>query len=483
VYPYLANWFHPFDWNEFDQRISNIKFPFEGIKGIVQLPVVLWRIFFNRYSGAPNEEVGLAILVFSPLLLMKGLDRKAVGVIGIAAVVPFVFWLVTSHQLRLITPVIALASLIVALGFEQALRNWKSHIKWLSLLPLVLAWVAVFYLFQGLLVQPNPFPHFLGLQTREDFLKQVMRPTGYVELNNYLNKTLPADAKVLILGQQNGYYLQRENLYDFDYTYPVLKEWADQSLSPEELYRWFLKNNFSYLLYNSNGMMASAVQAEDLGFERYAWNPSELHNYEQFFLRYTQKIPLVLADGYSLYGVAPRSGFSTFPEFLPGTEKYYLDNMVRLLGLKKASDIFGVSLKPDIYKNTYNDVSKQHPEVGYPAFQSALAEMADRTNGNDVLLKGQLGLDRNGDQSSFLALKADILLEKGRTHAAIHFLEQAQLFSPEKDDVARNLAVAYYNEHHLDRAVQEAQRALDLVPYSVDYQKLLTQLQTLEQKQ
>jgi len=482
VYPYLANWFQSFEWNEFDQRVSDIKFPVEGLKGIVRFPVVLWGIFFNRYSGAPNEEVGLAILAFSPLLLIKGLDRKAVGVIGLAGGIPFLFWLVTSHQLRLMTSVIALTSLIVALGFEKALQNWKTKVKWLSLLPLVLAWVAVFYLFQGLLEQPNPYPHFLGLQTRNEFLRQVMRPTGYVDLNNYLNKTLPADAKVLILGQQNGYYLQRENLYDFDYTYPVLKEWEDRSLSPEELYRWFLKNNVNYLLYNSNGMMASAVQAEGMGFERYAWNPSELHNYEQFFLRYTKKIPLILADGYSLYRVAPRSGFSTLPEFLPGTEKYYLDDMVRLMGLKKASDIFGVSLKPDIYKNAYDDVSKQHPEIGYPAFQSALAQLAGGAKGNDVLIKGQLGLDRNGDQSSFFELKADILLEKGRTHVAIPFLEKAQLFSPEKDDVARNLAVAYYNEHHLDQAVQEAQRALDLAPYSVDYQKLLTQLQALEQK-
>jgi hypothetical protein len=369
VYPYLSDWFHSFEWNEFDQRVSIIKFPVEGIKGIIRLPIILWEIFFNRYSGAPNEEVGLAILVFSPLLLMKGLERKTIGVLGLAAGIPFVFWLLTSHQLRLIAPVIALTSLIMAIGFEQALKNWKTQVKWLSLLPLLLAWVTVFYLFQGLLEQPNPFAHFLGLQTRDQFLNQVMRPKGYVDLNNYLNKTLPLDAKVLILGQQNGYYLQRENLYDFDYTYPVLKDWADRSANPEELYRRFLKNDFNYILYNSNGMMSSVVQAENLGFERYAWTSSELHFYEQFFLKYTQKVPLVLANGYSLYRVNPRSGFSSFPEFLPGTEKYYLDDMVRFMGLKRVSDIFGVVLPSDIYKKAYDAVSKQHPEIGYPCFQ------------------------------------------------------------------------------------------------------------------
>jgi hypothetical protein len=482
VYPYLANWFHSFNWNEFDQRVSIIKFPIEGLRGIVRLPQVLWGIFFERYSGAPNEEVGLAILVFSPLLLMKRTRKISTVVLWLAIGIPFSFWLVTSHQLRLMIPVIAFSSLAASLGFEQALRTWNRQAKWIALTPLILVWLAAFYLFQGLLEQPNPFAHFLGFQTRDQFLNQIMRPVGYVDLNHYLNQTLPVNTKVLILGQENGYYLQRESVFDFDYTHPLLKEWVDKSSNPEELYRWFLKNDFDYLLYNSNAMMGSVVRTEELGAERYFWTPAQLKNYELFFLKYTRKVPLPIGNGYSLYRILPRGKeFSTFPEFLPGTEKYYLDDMVQLIGYKKASDIVGRSVPPEIYAKAYNAIAMNYSEFGYPCFQSALADLAkDHPDAHEVLEKGRAGFARNGDEASWLALQADVLLIKGRSRAAVPLLEKAQLLSPEKDDVARNLSVAYYNEHHIDKAVQEAETAVALAPYSDDYRKLLSQLKSLQ---
>ena len=49
------------------------------------------------------------------------------------------------------------------------------------------------------------------------------------------------------------------------------------------------KNDFDYLLYNSNvAMMGSVVRTEELGAERYFWTPVQLKNYyELFFLKYT----------------------------------------------------------------------------------------------------------------------------------------------------------------------------------------------------
>jgi tetratricopeptide (TPR) repeat protein len=120
-------------------------------------------------------------------------------------------------------------------------------------------------------------------------------------------------------------------------------------------------------------------------------------------------------------------------------------------------------------------------EIGYPCFQSAMADLAENgPKGDEVLNKGKVGFDRNGDEASWLVLKADVLLEKGRTHDAVTLLEKAQLLGPEKDDVARNLSVAYYNERRLDQAIQEAQIAVNLAPSLDDYRKLLSQLQALQ---
>jgi tetratricopeptide (TPR) repeat protein len=224
-------------------------------------------------------------------------------------------------------------------------------------------------------------------------------------------------------------------------------------------------------------MMGSAIRVEALGVDRYAWKEEELERYEQFFLKYTRKVPLPMGGGYSLYEIAPREGFSYIPEYLPGTEKYYIENIAQLMGLKQASDIVGKPIRQDVYTGAYDAVAKQHPELGYACFQSAIALLStDPSLAPKALEAGKAGFVRNGDQASWSALQADVWLVKNKPAKAKPLLLEAQRLSPERDDVARNLAVAYYNEHDLDKAVEEAQLALNLAPSVEDYQKLLKQL-------
>lgn len=483
VFPYLTQQFHAFDWNEFDQKASFIKFPVVGWKGILRLPLILFGIFFNNYSGAPNEEVGLSLLVFAPLLALKPSYKRIVSVLILAAGVPFLFWLITSHQLRLIVPVIALGALLAALGLEKAMQVWAARIRFIELLALSLAALSGLYLFQGLLAQPDPYPNFLGLETREKFLEQIMRPVGYVDVNRYLNQTLPSDAQVLILGQQNGYYLDRTSVYDFDYSHALLKTWADRVSTPEGLYQQFKENGFDYILYNANGMMGQVVRLEELGLDRYFWSPSKLHNYEQFFLKYTQKMPLPVAGGYSLYHVGPRLGFSSLPEYLPGTERYYLDSMAQLMGFKKTALIVGKNIPAAVYTKSYDLVANHYLELGYPCFQSGLADLASGSVlTRQVLQKGKIGYQRNGDKASWFSLQADVLLQQGHFKQAVPLLEKAQALSPEREDLARNLTVAYYNERQLYKALDEAALTVKLAPSSDEDRKILAQLQALKMK-
>ncbi|HEY5038679.1 MAG TPA: hypothetical protein VIJ93_06365, partial [bacterium] len=327
IYPYLSGFFHTFDWTAFDQRASGIKFQVEGLNGLLKLPAVLWGYFFQNYSGAPNEEVNLIPLAFLPLLLLRGRTCGWKIPVSLAICVPFFFWLVTSHQLRLISSVIALASIPLAVGFQRALFHWPKREIGLNLIFSLLLWISVYYLFQGLIQQPNPIASFLGLKSKSQFLSEILRPKGYFQVAEALSANLPSDASVLIIGQQNGYYINRVSAYDFDYTSPVLKKWTEKSTSPKQLYRWFKKSAFTHLLYNANSMLGTALRVDSLGVERYPWRPDELKNYEQFFLKYTRKIPLPVADGFSLYEITPRQGFAPLPEYLPGTEHYYLKNM------------------------------------------------------------------------------------------------------------------------------------------------------------
>ncbi|HJT23869.1 MAG TPA: hypothetical protein VJ873_04795, partial [bacterium] len=311
--------------------------------------------------------------------------------------VPVFFWLVTTHQLRLISGSIALACVPLAAAYHWLVSRWARGEKTLAVLMALLLWICAFYLFQGLANQPTPFACSLGFQTRDDFLRRVLRPEGYVSVANDLNQNLPPDAKVLIIGQQNGYCLNRISSYDFDYTYPVLKKWSERSDTPGELYKRFKENGFTHILYNANAMLGTAIRVDELGVDRYPWKPQELKNYEQFFLKFTRKIPLPVGNGYALYEVGPRDGFSSLPEFLPGTEKYYVKNMQETMGLPRASDIVGKPIPTDVYLQTYKRVGDQQEEMGLPCFQWAFGRLGGSAeDARQALQMGKEGFKRNG---------------------------------------------------------------------------------------
>ena len=328
--------------------------------GILKFPWILWGIIFKNYSGAQNEEVSLIPLIVFPLIFLKGPKLYWKWPLLVALALPTLFWLVTSQQLRLISAVIGLGSLLLGVGYQKSLSLWPSYARSSNLIICMLLWICAFYLLQGLIQQPNPFAQFMGFQSREQFLINVLRPDGYVPVSKFLNENLPQDARVLILGQQNGYYLDRISAYDFDYTYPILKKWSENSRTPEMLYLQFKKNGFTHILYNANGMMGSAIRANELGMDRYPWRPGELKNYEQFFLKYTKRISLPYGGGYSLYSIEPRSGFSILPDFLPGTELLYLKEMKSLMGIPKLVNIVGKPISSTIYLNAYANVLKQN---------------------------------------------------------------------------------------------------------------------------
>lgn len=484
VYPHMAAFFHSFDWSDFDAKASAIKFYVEGLRGLLKLPFLPWAVFFQNYSGAPNEEVSLVPLVLLPvlvtLLVLKWKELRWKWQFLIATGIPFLFWLVTTHQLRLISGSIALASIPLAAAYQWALSRWPQLERTIVILMGLLFWTCAFYLFQGLANQPTPFACSLGFQTREDFLNHVLRPAGYVSVANTLNQTLSVDARVLIIGQQNGYYLDRISSYDFDYTYPVLKKWSEKSDTPEELYKRFRENGFTHILYNANSMLGTAIRVDELGVDRYPWKPQELKNYERFFLKFTRKMALPVGNGYSLYEIGPRGGYSSLPDFLPGTELYYVKNMQEVMGLPQLSGIVGKPIPADVYLQTYRRVAGQHPEMGLPCFQWAFDALSGSPDdAKHALQVGREGFDRNGDEAGWDALQGDYCLVRKETSKAVSLLEKAQRLSPEREDVARNLAVAYYNDHNLQKAVEEADRAATLAPFSEEYRQLATKLRSL----
>jgi len=113
----------------------------------------------------------------------------------------------------------------------------------------------------------------------------------------------------------------------------------------------------------------------------------------------------------------------------------------------------------------------------------AFARLATEPNSSkETLVLGLEGFNRNGDKASWLTLRGNVALVRKKNSEALSLLEEAQGLSPEREDVARNLAVAYYNDHRLKKALEQAERAAALAPFSEDYQNLARQLRAVAER-
>jgi tetratricopeptide (TPR) repeat protein len=474
VYPYLADRFATADWTAFDARASSVKFPVEGLRGLLRLPMVLHDVLFRNYGGATNEDVGPLLALLAPLALL-GPWRVSRGTVAMIAVIPAVAfpWLVTSHQVRLVMALLAVGALLGARALERAAAAWPGFARFPSRLILVVLALRTLSYAWGWVQQSNPLPHALGLESRERYLGAVLRPEGYLAQAQLLGRRLPPDARVLLIGLANGYYLSRPGWFDLDHVEPALKVWSSGCRSAGEIHRRFRRRGCTHVLYHAPGSMGAALRARELGLERYGYEPLELRAVEDFFLRFTRPVPLPLVTGFSLYELGPREGFSPPPAYLPGTESAYLEGLRELLGVPSVRDLAGKRMDAEAMSRVYPIVNRLLPGLGLAWFQTAYA-VSERDNAA-AMAAGKRGLALNGDTASWRFLQGHLLLVRGRSRASIPYLEEAVKAGPERADAASNLAVAYYNVRLYDEALAAMEYAASLEPGDPEYAGIVRQ--------
>src|SRR5208282_5869997 len=116
-------------------------------------------------------------------------------------------------------------------------------------------------------------------------------------------------------------------------------------------------------------------------------------------------------------------GLSDFPGYLPGSEGFYAEDLMKTMCLKKPGDLFGISLSTAAYLSAYKDVARQHPELGQPCFEWAWASLAQDPRAADQAVSiGGEGLRRNGDEASYLNLLGSREMIRG------HYRDATKLF-------------------------------------------------------
>ena len=194
---------------------------------------------------------GPAIFAFGlPALLTRSKPRP----ILIAAslfVFLWVFWALTSQQVRYLFPALALLSVVAGWGMAMwapklKLTRWiggAGLVAWLAFAPPFIAYNA-----------RGSFPVIAGAQTPDDYLTRTF--SGYTAMQ-WINANTPADARVAVYGEPRDFYLNRAYFWADD-AHNNLIDYPDISTGAQ--LATALKNQgASYVLYNANAARNGGV--------------------------------------------------------------------------------------------------------------------------------------------------------------------------------------------------------------------------------
>lgn len=222
-----------------------------GVSGLLRLPLDLVR-YPERYgSGGDAGSVALAapllVLVLPAVLRMLGVDgrvRRGCDIAAIFVLVAGVGWLVTSPLPRFFSPALivslaVLASVVMHLGR-------KGHMVVLGVILIAGMWGTWKFIEQ----HGEAFSSYnvaLGRESADDYLARQLDHWGAAR---FVRETLPAEARILFIGETRPYYFAREAMAPSAYDRHPLQRWVRESSSPEALAARLGAEGFTHVVLN-----------------------------------------------------------------------------------------------------------------------------------------------------------------------------------------------------------------------------------------
>lgn len=197
-----------------------------GLMGApARLLMAPWEMTILGSEGKAGYEatIGPVLLMCLPflilLLLRRNQERPGARVVGYCLFVcgaNYLFWLggvagsALLRQTRLLFPIFPLLA-VLAVAAVDGLSAWD--VRGFSLRRFVLMVLAVtlglnVFSFLVGFVADSPLPYALGLETREEYLATHLG--DYYQAISYINRDLPASARILFLWEPRSYYCQRD---------------------------------------------------------------------------------------------------------------------------------------------------------------------------------------------------------------------------------------------------------------------------------
>jgi hypothetical protein len=202
---------------------------------------------YARFDGTLSP----VMLVLLPLALIRR-KRESTALIIMAAA-GFVFWALSSQQLRFLIPSLALAAVLAGTGLGNLAKLIGRRMLWVTLLMLLLIEASS-------LAVPDQYGRpFLsqaygdrlavvtGLEPRRSFLERSIQSYS---LFDQINRNSPAGEPVFLIWENRGYYLDRPYFADSFFEASAVMRMVADSAGPEALKARISSMGYRYVVVN-----------------------------------------------------------------------------------------------------------------------------------------------------------------------------------------------------------------------------------------
>lgn len=248
-------------------------------------PLTLGQLQQESYPGG-------VFLVFFPLLFMfKNVDRR-IKFLSIYVLFCILLWsTIGRFYLRYFIPVLSIVAIIY--GYFLSENNFSKFIKTVIYFLLIFIICSnINFAMRILQITQTPAQFVFTDMSIKEYLstQRPSYPCPYYQVVDWINKNLPKDSTILLLGETRGLFFERKFLTHGVLEYSPLIETLKKVDNSTELYNEFKKQNITHILLN-------VPEARRLaGYDIFYFEPKEFKIWCEFWDKYVREIYRDIAD-------------------------------------------------------------------------------------------------------------------------------------------------------------------------------------------
>jgi hypothetical protein len=184
---------------------------------------------------------------FLPALWLCGSLPKTIKVLLSYACLFVIPWGMSRPVLRFLMPVLPVLGILTAYAWTNGIERQNIVFRWTGRILLGSFILSGLFLFFWVTQTTEPFAVAMGLETRHHYLA---RKLTYFGAAGFINENTPANASVLLVGDQRSFYYKRRIFVSPVFSQSPLVLWANSAENAENLKQILKERGFTHVVVN-----------------------------------------------------------------------------------------------------------------------------------------------------------------------------------------------------------------------------------------